>query len=198
MTSRIPRLVVITAGAGVDSALGLISRLTREGFVRSLGWVPPLSQQLAVLLREPALNTQELAWLSQEAKKQCEAQGIAVLVSRDAEAAEIGDADGLHLPEAAAGRRIAGKLLGRSCHSRSAIQRAEAEGCDYVFLSPFLPPRSHVSSLPALGPTGFAEAVKGLRIPVLALGGITAASAETAIAAGAWGVAAITGFEGND
>jgi thiamine-phosphate pyrophosphorylase len=76
---------------------------------------------------------------------------------------------------------------GRSCHSTVDIMHAESEGASWVTLSPFADSRSkhgHAKPLPA-------DAFSGHSIPVFALGGIEPRNAADAIAAGAYGVAAM-------
>ncbi|HEY0508736.1 MAG TPA: thiamine phosphate synthase, partial [Blastococcus sp.] len=61
-------------------------------------------------------------------------------------------------------------LVGRSCHSADELARAEAEGCDYVMLSPVFPTPSKPGYGPALGLDGFARLLTGA-LPAYALGG---------------------------
>jgi thiamine monophosphate synthase len=92
-----------------------------------------------------------------------------------------------HLPESAP----AMKAAGRSVHSVDAAKRAEAEGCEYVLAGSVFPTASHPG-----GPTGGLALVRdvaaAVRIPVVAIGGITAANARACIDAGAQGVAVIS------
>ncbi|NYG60347.1 thiamine-phosphate pyrophosphorylase [Nocardioides daedukensis] len=77
------------------------------------------------------------------------------------------------------------QLLGRSCHTRTEVYRAAADGVDYVTLSPFALTPSKPGHGPALGPDAYADH----RVPVYALGGITPRNARAARDAGAHGVA---------
>jgi thiamine-phosphate pyrophosphorylase len=65
------------------------------------------------------------------------------------------------------------------------------EGASYVTLSPIYPTASK-PGVPARGPGWLAEAIKGLGIPALALGGMTAARTREVLEAGAWGIAAVS------
>ena len=78
-------------------------------------------------------------------------------------------------------------LLGRSCHDRAAVDRAAAEGCDWVTVSPVRLTSSKPGYGPALGTAGLAALTGGP--PAYALGGLTAADAGSCLAAGAVGVA---------
>jgi len=139
-----------------------------------------------------------------------------VLVNRRLDVALVAGADGVHLgfdavpPEAArrllgpetpsdgrgADRRAGaalrpGTLVGVSCHSPAEVERAAAAGADYAHLAPIFDPFSKDRERPALGLEALARAARA-GIPVLAQGGIDAARARAALAAGAAGVA-VTG-----
>jgi len=102
-------------------------------------------------------------------------------------------ADGAHLPAAgvptlsARGLVAPPALLGRSTHTAAEARRATEEGCDYVFLGNIWETASHAGRAP-LGADAIGDAQPG---SVIAIGGVTAATAPLAAAAGALGVAAI-------
>jgi len=77
--------------------------------------------------------------------------------------------------------------LGRSCHDRPSVDRAGAEGCDWVTVSPVRLTASKPGYGPALGPAGLAALTGGP--PAYALGGLTAADARPCLSAGAVGLA---------
>ncbi len=79
-------------------------------------------------------------------------------------------------------------LIGISAHSQGDVTTAAAAGADYVTLSPIFLTESKPGYGPALGIAAIRDAVAA-RIPVLALGGITAANAGLCLAAGADGIA---------
>jgi thiamine monophosphate synthase len=110
---------------------------------------------------------------------------------------------GLHLPGSAdphrddvrAARATHAGLLGASTHTPDEALTALAAGADYVLLSPIWPsPGKPGDTRPPLGCAGFA-ALRGR--PVLALGGLTPARAREALAAGAWGWAAMGALFGD-
>jgi thiamine monophosphate synthase len=103
---------------------------------------------------------------------------------------------GLHLPENA--RFESSSFTGRSVHSVDAALRAEFEGCDYVVAGSVFPTSSHPG-----GSVGGVQLVRDIaaavRIPVVAIGGITASNARQCIDAGARGVAVISAiFDAGD
>jgi thiamine-phosphate pyrophosphorylase len=83
---------------------------------------------------------------------------------------------------------LADAIIGVSAHSVADVAAAAAAGADYATLSPIFVTESKPGYGPALG----IEALRAAaihRIPVLALAGITAATAADCLAAGASGVA---------
>jgi thiamine-phosphate diphosphorylase len=85
--------------------------------------------------------------------------------------------------------------MGVSCHTLDELRAAEDRGADYAVFGPVFSPRSKASALAPRGIEGLVQAVRTVRIPVLALGGITASNAEECIQAGAAGIAAISLYQ---
>ena len=91
-------------------------------------------------------------------------------------------------------RRICGGLIGRSVHSENEARVAADEGADFVIAGSVYPTATH----PDRAPGGLALIRSCLRagLPVIAIGGVTAARAAELRDAGAWGVAAISALWG--
>jgi thiamine-phosphate pyrophosphorylase len=134
----------------------------------------------------------------------CREFGVPFIVNDDLELALAVGADGVHLgrddadPHAAR-RRLPDAILGVSCYDDPARAVAAAEaGADYVgigsvFASP-TKPHAVRSGLAAI-----AEAKRRAGLPVAAIGGITAANAPAAVAAGADMIAVISAlFDADD
>lgn len=84
------------------------------------------------------------------------------------------------------------RLLGISAHSVSEAVEAEKQGADYVVLGPvYETPSKQAYGVP-LGLRIVEEACRHVKIPILGIGGITAARAHDVRRAGAFGVAVIT------
>lgn len=86
-------------------------------------------------------------------------------------------------------------LVGVSCHSLEEAMSAESAGADYLLLGPVFETPSKRAYGPPLGLEKFGEIASRIRIPVLALGGITPDRVTACVDRGAAGVAAIRMFE---
>lgn len=128
----------------------------------------------------------------------CRARGLVFLVGADEGLAETLGADGLHLPERLVAQgpdiraRHATWLLTGAAHSPEALAAAAAAGLDAALLSPVFA-SSSPSAGAALGLETFARWTRAARLPVYALGGVTARTAPRLAASGARGLATVGG-----
>lgn len=127
-------------------------------------------------------------------------RGVPLIVNDDAGLAERIDADGVHVGRddgalAAVRRRLPGKLLGVSCYASFELARAAvAAGADYVaFGSVFASPTKPQA---VRAPLGLFREARALGVPLVAIGGITAANAHELVAAGADCIAVISDLFG--
>ena len=105
-----------------------------------------------------------------------------LVVNDDVEAGQF--ADGVHLgiedceglDLAALRRRLAGKLLGLSCGTPQEGRDATALGADYVGTGPVFGTQSKRDAGAPIGISGVRAVVRAAGIPVVAIGGITAAA----------------------
>jgi len=86
-------------------------------------------------------------------------------------------------------------LLGVSCHSLEAAQSASAAGASYIFFGPIFATPSKAPYGAPQGLNRLAQVCATVKIPVLAIGGITLQNAPACISAGATGIAAIRLFQ---
>jgi thiamine-phosphate pyrophosphorylase len=92
-----------------------------------------------------------------------------------------------------------GFFIGRSVHSREEAQAAEADGgCDYLIFGTVFPSNSKADGHAAAGVDRLRDVCRAVSLPVVAIGGINEARAETAAGAGARGVAGIEMFVSGD
>lgn len=140
----------------------------------------------AVVLREKDLPDDERRALAAQLAALVHAAGGLLLSA----GSSLPGADGVHQPSAA-GRPPAGAgIVGRSCHDAAEVRGAEADGVDYVTVSPVYATSSKPGYGPALGVHGLAQVAASTTVPVYALGGIDGPVEVTACrAAGAHGVA---------
>ena len=130
-------------------------------------------------------------------KRLCARFGTAFIVNDDLQLAKELDADGVHLGqddgEVSAARALLGpgKIIGKSTHNLEEALRAEADGANYIGFGALYPTGSKViSHLP--GVEGL-EAIRAkIKIPIVAIGGITAGNACRVIDAGADALAVIS------
>lgn len=151
-----------------------------------------------VQIREKALPAAELLALCRAAARRLRERGVAtrLLVNDRVDVALAAGLAGVHLP--AAGLPVAdvraliarGFLVGVSCHSAGEVYAAATAGADFCVLGPIFDSPGKPA---ALGPAAL-DAVAHLRIPVLALGGVTEANAAACLRHGAAGLAGIRLF----
>ncbi len=149
-----------------------------------------------IQIRAKALSAREMSGLVRSVLRV--AQESRILVNTRTDVALACGAHGVHLPAGSMPpdtvRRITppGFRIGVSCHTIQELQAAEDEGADFAVYGPVFP--SITKSLAPIGTEAFREAARSVRLPVYALGGITAQNADQCIAAGAAGVAGISLF----
>lgn len=113
-------------------------------------------------------------------------------------------ADGVHLgkndmPVAEARLLLGpGKIIGATANTLDDIRAAARDGADYIGLGPFRFTTTKEKLSPTLGLDGYRDIIasarrKGIRLPIVAIGGITAADTAAVMAAGADGIA-ISGY----
>jgi thiamine-phosphate pyrophosphorylase len=128
----------------------------------------------------------------------CRRFGVPLIVNDDLRLADLADADGVHLGRDDGGLNEAriilgrGKLIGASCYqSLELAQVAQAAGADYVafgsfYASPTKPAADRADA--AL----LRAATRVIRVPIVAIGGITPDNAPQLIDAGADSLAVLS------
>ncbi len=128
----------------------------------------------------------------------CRRFKVPLIVNDDLRLADLCDADGVHLGRDDGSLREARIILGRdkfigtSCYqSLELAQAAQAAGADYVAFGSFFPSPTK----PAAARADLAllrEAARTLRVPIVAIGGITLANAPPLLDAGADSLAVLS------
>jgi thiamine-phosphate pyrophosphorylase len=147
----------------------------------------------AVQVRERGLARAEMLHLAVSLRRAI-AGRAPLIVNGTAELARDCGVDGVHLPETAPAITPAqrhGLLVGRSVHAPRAARLATEEGADYIVVGTIFPSRSHPGGTVG-GLSLVRAATEAVPVPVLGIGGITAANAGDVIRAGASGVAVIS------
>jgi thiamine-phosphate pyrophosphorylase len=189
-----------------ESVAALIPK-TEEIAAAAVDWVQ---------IREKDLPARELASFTRQALAIAgkvsakRASALRVLINDRLDVAMAERAGGVHLgekslPVAVAKRLVESAvrkqivdesfLIGVSCHSLETAQAAQRDGADYVFFGPIFATPSKAAFGAPQGLARLAQVCRALKIPVLAIGGITLENAEPCIIEGAAGVAAIRLFQ---
>jgi thiamine-phosphate pyrophosphorylase len=150
----------------------------------------------AVQLRERDLPIRELLGMAEDLQRT--APEAEMFINDRIDVALAVGSRGAHLRESSLPTRVArdllgpGRLLGRSVHSIEGVVVAEGEGADFVVLGPIYETPSKQKYGPPLGLRVLEQAARFARIPVFAIGGITAVRAREVRWAGGYGVAVMS------
>ena len=151
-----------------------------------------------IQLRHKVLGGQELVRIGREIRAITKPAGALFIVNDRLDVALACEADGVHLGQGDIGPGIArqlapsGFIIGVSVGSLEEALRAEAEGSDYVALSPVFWTPSKTDAGPGHGLGRLRKIRDAVKIPVLAIGGIGTGNARDVIRAGADGIAVIS------
>lgn len=132
----------------------------------------------------------------------CRETNTLFIVNDDVALAQRVNADGVHIGRddavMTAAREALGAraIIGVSCYNELArATRAQAQGADYVAFGSFFPSRTKPNAVRA-DLHLLEQARQTLRVPIVAIGGITPDNAQPLIAAGANAIAVIEGLFG--
>ena len=159
---------------------------------------------LTVQLRERDLSVRELMALAREVQAITASCGSQLLINDRIDIALALEGVGVHLRSNSlplpVARKMLGpqRLLGMSVHAVEEAVRAEAAGADYIVLGPIYETPSKQMFGPPLGIHTLEKACTLVRIPIIGIGGVTAARAREMRHAGAFGAAVITAILGAD
>lgn len=160
-----------------------------------------------VQLREKEMTDGEVAALARRLRALCDAHGALLIVNDRIEAARDAGADGVHLGQddrpVSEARRALGPdaLVGVSTHDAGELDRALANGADYVGIGALFATLTKGRAVPVSGAAALASLAaraEAAGVPAFAIGGITAANIGDVAAAGFRRVAVSAGVIGAD
>ncbi len=149
-------------------------------------------------LRVKDLPTREFLAIAHEVRLICQQAGCWLIINDRADIALAVDADGVHIGQEdlplAAARQVLGpdKIIGVSTHDPTQALAAERDGADYIGFGPLFGTNTKATGYRARGLDQLREIRALVRLPIVAIGGINAERAPSALAAGADAVAMIS------
>ena len=183
MRTPLPRGLYAIADSGVGDPLELGLDYLRLGCpvvqLRCKGWTDAAVLAVALPLVQAA-----------------RAAGAVLIVNDRVGVAGASGAHGVHLGqgdgEVEAARRLLGPqaIVGRSTHSLAQVHAAA--DADYLGFGPVFGTTTKADTAPVTGLAALAAAVAATPLPVVAIGGITAAALPAIRGAGAWGWAVVS------
>ena len=158
----------------------------------------------AIQLRERDLSARELVTLAREVQSVTASAKSQLLINDRIDVALALEGVGVHLRSnslpVSVARELLGaqRLLGISVHTVEEAVLAQSQGADYVVLGPIYTTPSKQMFGPPLGIHTLEKACRLISIPIIGIGGVTAARAREMRCAGAFGAAVITAILGAD
>ncbi len=152
----------------------------------------------AIQLREKDLEDISLFQLAQPISEQCKTYGACLFINTNVQVAIDVGAAGVHLPDnhipinQVKEQANSDILIGCSIHNIETAKKREREGADFITYSPIYP----TYNSPGVGIEGLHKLVEQVDIPLFALGGITPGRVNKCLAAGASGIAVMSGIMG--
>jgi thiamine-phosphate pyrophosphorylase len=154
-----------------------------------------------VQIREKDLETRDLLELVKAAVDAVQGTATRLVVNDRLDVALAAGAAGVHLGAQSLPAHVVRDmvprdfLVGVSCHSLAETLSAESAGADYVLLGPIFATASKLPYGPPLGLAKLREIAAQVKVPILALGGITVDRVRCCLEAGATGIAGISVFQ---
>ncbi|MFQ3598966.1 MAG: thiamine phosphate synthase [Chloroherpetonaceae bacterium] len=144
-----------------------------------------------IQLRDKTASSRELYALAVAMQLLCTGLGATFIINDRVDIALAANTDGVHLGQTdlpiPAARRILGrdKLIGGTASSLEEALQVERDGADYIGFGHIFPTRTKEKPSLPKGIEVLSEVVASVKIPVMAIGGITHANAHTVARTGA-------------
>ena len=150
-----------------------------------------------VQLRAKTLAPKDFLVLAREARELTQAQGCRLIVNDRVDIALACGADGVHLgqedlPLRAARKLMGEKIIGISTHDVNQAREAEQGGADYIGFGPMFGTNTKDTGYTARGPDMLRQIHSAVKIPIVAIGGITENNVAACWQAGATSAAIIS------
>ena len=184
----LPRLLVIVDTAAAERGCGDVVEAT----VAAADAGATMFQ-----IRLPGGTGRQLYALAELITRELAAYQTIAIVNDRADVAWGLGCHGVHRPQSglpvSALRRDRAGIVGVSCHNVQELLDADTAGADYATLSPIYPTDSKPAVRP-LGTEGLAAAKQLVSMPIFALGGVDPQNVAASLAAGAHGIAVLSGI----
>lgn len=178
----------------------------------------PVAEQVAafceggaewVQLRLKTISDDEFLKLGQEVRELTRSMGVRLILDDRVHLVRELEADGVHLGEkdmpVAQARELLGPdaLIGGTADRSERIQELHAEGVDYIGCGPFRYTSTKKDLSPILGLDGYQKILRsmgeaGIRLPLLAIGGVRRSDIPSLLATGVHGIAVSSSIAGAD
>ena len=148
--------------------------------------------------RDKTAPGRDLYYQAEQLRQAAGDVGATFIVNDRCDVALAVEADGVHLGQEDLRLSLAkalmgpNKIVGISTHTPDQVREATAGGADYLGFGPIFPTASKADHEPIVGVEGLREARPLTSLPLFAIGGITLASAEDIMQAGADGIAVMS------
>jgi thiamine-phosphate pyrophosphorylase len=148
-------------------------------------------------LRVKSLTPADFFELARHVRAGTQARNCKLIIDDRVDIALACDADGVHLGQEdlplAAGRKLVGnKIIGISTHDLAQAQEAERNGADYIGFGPMFGTSTKNTGFAARGIDMLRQIRAGVKLPIVAIGGITEQNVQQVWQAGANSVAIIS------
>ena len=155
-----------------------------------------------VQLRGKKLETRQFLDMAFRASNVLKHLGIPLIINDRIDIALSCEADGIHLGQEDLplpyARKILGgnRIIGISVNTTKEAEEAESGGADYIGVGPIFDTSSKDELRTILGIKGLRSIRQRVKIPILAIGGLTAGTAKEVLSSGADGIAVISAIIG--
>ena len=157
-----------------------------------------------VQLREKTCSTREFIDQALSIKDHLKRHNIPLIINDRVDIAQAVNADGVHLGQSDMPIKMAKAILkdsmiiGISAESIKEAVQAEKDGADYIGVGTIYATPTKTDTSPPLGPEGIHEIRKSVKIPLVAIGGLSIKNVGEVIKNGADGVAVVSAIVAAD